>query len=184
MHTQVLEFCKRLRIHYVTVYAFAIENFNRPKEEVDSLMELMREKLIEIAYVHFLLFFPFRLRNVIRPSKSEDLGKRGLRLNVLGRRELLPPAVQEAVEYAENLTRHNNVCVQFCSVFMQLVSMPNIIDSSSIYVHRIRHRTRLRPPSRVLSVKPSMLGISMAGKLPLSAFQRNGFAHSYYLTNF
>ncbi|KAN0094496.1 putative undecaprenyl diphosphate synthase domain containing protein [Tylopilus felleus] len=106
---QVLEFCKRLRIHYVTVYAFAIENFNRPKEEVDSLMELMREKLIEIA---------------------EDLGKRGLRLNVLGRRELLPTAVQEAVEYAENLTRHNNVLVvNICAPYTSQDEITTAVES-------------------------------------------------------
>jgi undecaprenyl pyrophosphate synthase len=33
----------------VTVYAFAIENFNRPKEEVNSLMKLAEEGLVRIA---------------------------------------------------------------------------------------------------------------------------------------
>ena len=46
---QVLEVCSRLRIQCVTVYAFAIENFNRPKEEVDLLMKLAEERLVEIA---------------------------------------------------------------------------------------------------------------------------------------
>jgi ditrans,polycis-polyprenyl diphosphate synthase len=39
----------RLNIHCVTVYAFAIENFNRPTEEVDALMKLGEERLVEIA---------------------------------------------------------------------------------------------------------------------------------------
>lgn len=39
----------RLRIRCVTVYAFAIENFNRPKEEVDTIMNLAEERLVEIA---------------------------------------------------------------------------------------------------------------------------------------
>lgn len=47
------------------MYAFAIENFNRPKEEVDTLMKLAEERLVEIAqrgYIHVLsLFDEFRL---------------------------------------------------------------------------------------------------------------------------
>ena len=57
---QVLELCLRLRIHCVTVYAFAIENFNRPKEEVDMLMKLAEERLVEIAqrgYARVLFVF-------------------------------------------------------------------------------------------------------------------------------
>jgi len=39
----------RLDIRCVSVYAFAIENFNRPAEEVDALMKLAEERLVEIA---------------------------------------------------------------------------------------------------------------------------------------
>jgi ditrans,polycis-polyprenyl diphosphate synthase len=33
----------------VTVYAFAIENFKRPPDEVDALMDLCKEKLTELC---------------------------------------------------------------------------------------------------------------------------------------
>jgi len=39
----------------VTVYAFAIENFNRPKDEVDSIMKLAEERLVEIAQRGYVL---------------------------------------------------------------------------------------------------------------------------------
>lgn len=42
---QVLDWCLGLGIKTVTVYAFSIENFKRPKEEVDVLMSLAEEKL-------------------------------------------------------------------------------------------------------------------------------------------
>jgi undecaprenyl diphosphate synthase len=41
----------------VTVYAFSIENFNRPPGEVEGLMEMARVRLVEICekgYVGFL----------------------------------------------------------------------------------------------------------------------------------
>lgn len=46
---QVLEICMRLGIPCVSVYAFSIENFKRPKQEVDALMDLMKKGLLEIS---------------------------------------------------------------------------------------------------------------------------------------
>jgi undecaprenyl diphosphate synthase len=38
----VLENCFDLGIKYVSVYAFSTENWNRPQDEVDSIMDLFR----------------------------------------------------------------------------------------------------------------------------------------------
>lgn len=40
----MLQWCLDLNIFEVTVYAFSIENFKRTREEVDTLMDLAREK--------------------------------------------------------------------------------------------------------------------------------------------
>lgn len=37
----ITEAAARLGIHYLTLYAFSIENWNRPKEEVDALMNIL-----------------------------------------------------------------------------------------------------------------------------------------------
>ena len=55
------------------------------------------------------------------PWQSEILDRHGVRLNVLGRRELFPPNVQAAIAKAEKITRHNNACVRF---FLSHVSLP------------------------------------------------------------
>jgi undecaprenyl pyrophosphate synthase len=39
---------------------------------------------------------------------SDILHEDGVRLNILGKRELLPPAVQQAARSAEDMTRHND----------------------------------------------------------------------------
>jgi len=49
IHSQVLETCLRINVHCVSVYAFAIDNFKRPPEEVDALMALTEEKLLELS---------------------------------------------------------------------------------------------------------------------------------------
>jgi ditrans,polycis-polyprenyl diphosphate synthase len=46
---QILEACLRLNVRCVTAYAFSIENFSRPQEEVDGLLSLAEEKLSELT---------------------------------------------------------------------------------------------------------------------------------------
>lgn len=86
---RVLSFLLRLRIKHVTVYAFSIENFNRPPDEVDALMTIARERLVELS------------------KKGQLLDEYGIQIRVLGRRDLLPEDVQEACAHAEAMTAHN-----------------------------------------------------------------------------
>lgn len=87
---RVLDLCLRLGgIQHVTVYAFAIDNFKRKREEVDELMSLARQSLIELA------------------GHGELLARHKARLRVVGRVHLLPKDVQEAVRRIEDLTRNN-----------------------------------------------------------------------------
>jgi ditrans,polycis-polyprenyl diphosphate synthase len=97
----------RLNIRCVSAYAFSIENFKRSEEEVAALMKLAEEKLLELcqhgyslltAYSQFCLSYTCR----------DLLDEHGVRLNVVGKIELLPQSVQRAIRKAENMTRHNN----------------------------------------------------------------------------
>lgn len=45
---ETLEWCLDLGISEMTVYVFSIENFKRPKDEVDGLMELARQKVTKL----------------------------------------------------------------------------------------------------------------------------------------
>ncbi|TFK33857.1 Decaprenyl diphosphate synthase-like protein [Crucibulum laeve] len=99
---RMLEVCLRLNVKCVSAYAFSIENFKRSPEEVDALMGLAEEKLLELC------------------QNGELLDQYGVRLNVVGRRELLPERVQRAVRKAESRTRHNkqaifNLCMPYTS---------------------------------------------------------------------
>ncbi|KAG6885638.1 hypothetical protein C0992_004997, partial [Termitomyces sp. T32_za158] len=88
---QMLEICYQLNIKCVSVFAFAIDNFNRPKDEVEALMNLAEKKLIELS------------------SHGSLLNYYGVRLNVVGNIALLPESVKRAVRKAEHMTRHNDV---------------------------------------------------------------------------
>lgn len=75
-------------VEYLTLYAFSAENWNRPKEEVDALMELL-------------------VRTIL--SEVEELNKNGVRLNAIGDLFSLPgechTVLMEAIERTKNNTR-------------------------------------------------------------------------------
>jgi len=61
----------------------------------------------------FFFLLPFVGGFVLRVTffgYSDLLDEYGVRLNVIGRKELLPATVQNAVAKAENMTRHNKRC--------------------------------------------------------------------------
>jgi undecaprenyl diphosphate synthase len=83
---EVIRVASEIGIKYLTLYTFSRENWKRPKEEVEALMEL--------------------LRNLLRKEVNE-LNRRGVRLRVIGRIEDLPKSVQDEIERATKLTEKN-----------------------------------------------------------------------------
>ncbi|TEB39390.1 dehydrodolichyl diphosphate synthetase [Coprinellus micaceus] len=99
---RILEVCMKLRIQCVSAYAFSIENFKRSPEEVEALMELAEKKLLELC------------------QHGDLLDQYGVRLNVVGRKDLLPAHVRAAADKAESMTRDNkrsilNICMPYTS---------------------------------------------------------------------
>ena len=99
----VLEVCLNLRgLDTVTVYAFAIDNFGRSETEVAALMEIAKTRLIELA------------------GHGELIARYSVRVRIIGRKELLPEDVREAVKRVESMTKDNtkatlNICMPYAS---------------------------------------------------------------------
>ena len=72
--------CRDIGIPWLTVYAFSTENWRRPKEEVDGVMNLMRSYLKNMA-----------------KAKNEHLAVR-----FIGNRDNIAPDLVELMEEAEN----------------------------------------------------------------------------------
>ena len=107
---RILHFFLELGVGYITVYAFSIENFNREPHEVDALMDLARRKLIEISEKGCVS------QTGARAVADDDgcsslLDRHDVQIRVLGRRDLLPPDVQDACSHAEAMTAGNRTCV-------------------------------------------------------------------------
>ena len=83
---EIVNASAELGIQYLTLYAFSTENWNRPKAEVDALMEL--------------------LVNTIR-KEIEELNKNNVRLHIIGDFASLPEICQKELNEATELTAAN-----------------------------------------------------------------------------
>ncbi len=82
-------------VKYLTLFGFSTENWERPADEVDALIELLADAVAK---------------------ETEPLHREGVRLRHVGRLDRLPPQLQEAIRNSEELTRDNatlNLSVAF-----------------------------------------------------------------------
>ncbi|MGI6226178.1 MAG: isoprenyl transferase [Peptococcales bacterium] len=86
----IVEFCGDIHIPYLTVYAFSTENWKRPQEEVNTLMNLI------VEYIE---------------KELEELNKNGVKINPIGRLEDLPSVTLHHIKKAASITKDNNKLV-------------------------------------------------------------------------
>ena len=77
---------KSMGVKYLTIYAFSTENWKRSKEEVDTLMNLLREYL---------------------SRDFKELDKENIRIRFIGERGMLAPDIVEKMEKLEAETQNN-----------------------------------------------------------------------------
>lgn len=108
-------------VPYVTVYAFSTENKNRPKEEVDTLIDLIRKnfetvfaELIEndvcVRIVGDREYFPTDVIEILNKVESDSAGGKGGVFNVAlnyGARAEIVRAAKAAAESGEEITEEN-----------------------------------------------------------------------------
>lgn len=86
---ELLEWCFDLKIKNLTLYAFSIENFNRGKNEVNSIMNLCKEEL----------------KKAIKDSK---IHKNQIKINVIGNLDSLPIEIKKSALYIMEKTNNYN----------------------------------------------------------------------------
>ncbi|MDO4270105.1 MAG: isoprenyl transferase [Eubacteriales bacterium] len=69
----IATYCKDIGVQYFTVYAFSTENWKRPQEEVDALMELFRKYLREAAETMFQRGVAVRVLGDLSPLPRDIL---------------------------------------------------------------------------------------------------------------
>lgn len=90
---EIVTFCAKIGVSYVTLYAFSIDNWRRPRKEVNYLMGLLKKFL---------------------RSKTDVFNENGIKFRAIGRREMLPKDVQQEVEKTEDITaQHTKMTLYF-----------------------------------------------------------------------
>lgn len=104
---EVVKTCVQLGIKFLTVFSFSIENWQRPKDEVNFLLNLFLESLKE---------------------ELENFNKNGVRVFLVGDRKLIPHEILEAFENAEKKTANNNKL--FFNIAINYGSRQEIVEAA------------------------------------------------------
>jgi di-trans,poly-cis-decaprenylcistransferase len=83
---EAISACNEVGIPYLTLYTFSTENWNRPAEEVDTLMDLLSSTLLQ---------------------EAEEIFSRGIRIRAIGDLEALPEHVRNQLYNIMELTKNN-----------------------------------------------------------------------------
>lgn len=112
-----IETCARLHVEALTLYAFSVENWRRPKAEIEFLMQLLRDYL---------------------RKEMPLLQKNNIRMRFLGRPEELPAAVQKDTREATEETARNTGMV--LSIALNYGGRAEIVDAmNAILAERNGH---------------------------------------------
>lgn len=112
----VIETCARLGIPALTLYAFSMENWRRPKAEIDFLMRLLREYLRkELPVIH----------------------RNNIRLLVIGRPDQLPEEVRADIDRAMEQTAANTGMK--LTVALNYGGRAEIVDAFNRILDRVRN---------------------------------------------
>ena len=83
---RVIRACVEFGIQYLTIYAFSTENWGRPKDEVDGLMQIVEDVI---------------------DKELGELDKEGVQLRHIGRLEHVNPTLRDKVISAVEQTKNN-----------------------------------------------------------------------------
>ena len=90
---EVVQAAGELGVKYLTLYAFSTENWQRSPDEVNDLMDLLRQYI---------------------KSELSELQKNGVRIVFIGEREMLPADIRSSMRRLEDDTKNNakmTVCI-------------------------------------------------------------------------
>ena len=107
----IARYCNKIGLKYLTVYAFSTENWKRPQDEVNGIMNLLRDYLkdaenfkdenIRVRFIGDLEPLADDIKALIEKNEKGSADATGLNLNIAinyGGRDEITKAVQKIVE--------------------------------------------------------------------------------------
>jgi len=114
---QLLEWCQKLYVKSITLYAFSTENFRRPKDEIEEIMRIAEEKFRDIL-------------------TDERIHRNKVRVKVIGRVNLLPESLQQLIVDVEKTTQSYNE--HFLNIAFAYGGRAEIVDAARTIAEKVR----------------------------------------------
>ena len=114
---QLLDWCERLGVKFVTLYTFSTENFRRSPEEIMAIMKIAEEKFRKLL-------------------TDERIHRNKVHVKVIGRVNLLPESLQQLIAEVEKATE--NYDQQFLNFAFAYGGRAEIVDAAKIIAEKVK----------------------------------------------
>ena len=137
---EVVKYCEKIGIKYLTVYAFSTENWRRPEEEVNGIMKLFKEYLIEAltdfqkeniktCFIGDRSVLSKELIDLMNQCEEDTKNKTGLVLNIAinygGRNEIVKAVKELAKECLDGKLLPDDITEQSISQHLYTANQPD-----------------------------------------------------------
>lgn len=120
---QLLDWCLKLDVKSITIYAFSTENFRRSMNEVKEIMRIADEQFRKVL-------------------TDERIHKNKVRVKVIGRVSLLPKSLQQLIMDVEKATQ--NYDEHFLNIALAYGGRAEIVDAARKIAEKV-HMGELNP---------------------------------------
>ena len=136
----IVRYANRIGLRYMTMYVFSTENWSRPKDEVNAIMDLLRKYLedvdnyrsenIRIRFLGDLTAFDAKMQAKMAEIEKTSQDNTGLTLNLAvnygGRSELTSAARQLALDAAAGKIRPEEITEQMLADRLYTKGEPDV----------------------------------------------------------
>jgi tritrans,polycis-undecaprenyl-diphosphate synthase [geranylgeranyl-diphosphate specific] len=114
---QLLDWCEKLGVKNVTLYAFSTENFRRTHEEVQEIMKIAEEKFRKLL-------------------SDERVHRNKVHVKVIGRTNLLPESLQKIIAEVEEATKDYDK--EFLNFAFAYGGRAEIVDAAKVIAEKVK----------------------------------------------
>jgi len=115
---QLLDWCDKLGVKFVTLYTFSTENFRRSPQEIEEIMRIAEEKFRKLL-------------------TDERIHRNKVNVKVIGRLNLLPESLQQLIADVEKTTA--NYDKQFLNFAFAYGGRAEIVDATKTIAEKVKN---------------------------------------------
>ena len=115
---QLLDWCDKLSVKFVTLYTFSTENFRRSPQEIEEIMRIAEEKFRKLL-------------------TNERIHRNKVHVKVIGRLNLLPESLQQLIADVEKTTA--NYDNQFLNFAFAYGGRAEIVDATKTIAEKVKN---------------------------------------------